>query len=258
MGHDVDVSINPSLQLVGALLLLLVLASVASWLGRWGFVPALLRAGARAVVQLLAVSFIVVAAISHVWSSALFVLAMFIVAVYTTVRRVESTRTWQWSALAMAAGVLPVLLIVFLTGTAPFDGYALLPIGSIIVGNMMTAHTLGGRRAFPELRAGISTYEAALSLGFPRRDAIRLVLEPIRGEALVPSIDSTRTVGVVTLPGAFVGVLLGGGTPLQAGASQMLVVFGILAGQAVTIVTMDALIERALLLPPDLKERLRP
>ncbi|MFZ2625570.1 MAG: ABC transporter permease [Propionibacterium sp.] len=258
MGHDVGVSINPSLQLVGALLLLLVLASAASRVGRLGFVPAMLRAGARAVLQLVAVSFIVVAAISHLWSSGLFVLAMFGVAVYTTARRVGSTGSWQWTALAIAAGVLPVLLIVFLTGTAPLNGYALLPIGSIIVGNMMTVHTLGGRRAFPELRAGIPSYEAALALGLQRREAIRLVLEPSSGEALVPSIDSTRTVGVVTLPGAFIGVLLGGGTPLQAGASQMLVLFGILAGQAVTLVTMNALIERALLLPSDLKARLRP
>ncbi len=258
MGHDVVVSINPSLQLAGALLLLLALASAASWVGRLGFVPAMLRAGARAVFQLVAVSFVVVAAIGHLWSSALFVLAMFGIAVYTTAHRVGSTGTWQWTALAIAAGVLPVLLIVFLTRTAPLNGYALLPIGSIIVGNMMTAHTLCGRRAFPELRARIPTYEAALAIGFQRRDAIRLILEPVSGEALVPSIDSTRTVGVVTLPGAFIGVLLGGGSPLQAGASQMLVLFGILAGQAVTIVTMNVLIEHALLLPPDLKERLRP
>lgn len=252
------VSLDPSWQLASALVLLLALAALASWFGHLGFVPAVLRAGARAVLQLLGVSFVVVATIGHLWSSALFVLVMFAVAVATAARRAGTTHSWQWTAIAIAAGALPVLVIIFLSGAAPLNGYALLPIGSIIVGNMMTAHTLSGRRAFPALRAGIASYDAALSLGFLRSHAIRLVLEPSNGEALVPTIDNTRTVGLVTLPGAFIGVLLGGGNPLQAGASQLLVLFGILAGQAVTIVTMEVLIERALLLPQDLKERLRP
>ncbi|MDN6514129.1 MAG: ABC transporter permease, partial [Acidipropionibacterium jensenii] len=75
-------------------------------------------------------------------------------------------------------------------------------------------------------------------------------------EAVIPSVDSTRTVGLVPLPGAFVGVLLGGGSAVQAGAAQLLVLMGILAGQAVTVVVAHKLICRGLLLPPDLKEKL--
>jgi putative ABC transport system permease protein len=37
----------------------------------------------------------------------------------------------------------------------------------------------------------------------------------------------------VTLPGAFVGVLLGGGSPLQAGAVQLLVLVGLLLAEAI-------------------------
>jgi ABC-type iron transport system FetAB permease component len=36
-------------------------------------------------------------------------------------------------------------------------------------------------------------------------------------QALVPALDRTRTVGLVTLPGAFVDVQLGGGSAVQAG-----------------------------------------
>ena len=75
-------------------------------------------------------------------------------------------------------------------------------------------------------------------------------------EAIIPTVDNTRTVGLVTLPGAFVGVLLGGGSALQAGASQMLVLLGILAGQAVTIVVAHRFMMQGRLLPSDLKEKL--
>ncbi len=51
----------------------------------------------------------------------------------------------------------------------------------------------------------------------------------------MPPLDQIRTVGLVTLPGAFVGALLGGGTPLQAGAAQLLVLVGLLATDVVAV-----------------------
>jgi putative ABC transport system permease protein len=71
-------------------------------------------------------------------------------------------------------------------------------------------------------------------------------------------MDQTRTVGLVTLPGAFVGVLLGGGSPVQAGAAQIIVLVGLLATQSITVVVAGLLIRSARLLPADLKERLIP
>ncbi|MET0694326.1 MAG: ABC transporter permease, partial [Propionibacteriaceae bacterium] len=99
-------------------------------------------------------------------------------------------------------------------------------------------------------------YEAALSLGLTRPQAISEVIERHLPEALVPGLDQTRTVGLVTLPGAFVGVLLGGGTPLQAGAAQIIVLIGLLATQTITVVTARLLIQSARLLPADLREHL--
>lgn len=75
-------------------------------------------------------------------------------------------------------------------------------------------------------------------------------------EALVPGLDQTRTVGLVTLPGAFVGVLLGGGTPVQAAAAQIVVLIGLLAAQTITVVVAHQLIRSALLLPLDLRRSL--
>jgi len=252
------VSVNPSWQLLAALILMVAVAVTAAHLGKFHMARGMAWASVRATLQLLAVSFIIVIAINQLWSSALFLVAMYAIAVWTTTGRVGTRNAWMWSALAMACGVIPLLIIVFATGTAPLNGYSLVPIGSIFVGNMMTGHTLNGRRLFPALRENVPTYEAALSIGLPRAQAIGMVMEPISGEALVPTLDNTRTVGLVTLPGAFIGVLLGGGSALQAGAAQLLVLVGILAGQAVTVLVMNILIRQALLLPTDLKERLRP
>ena len=60
----------------------------------------------------------------------------------------------------------------------------------------------------------------------------------------------------MTLPGAFVGVLLGGGTPVQAGAAQLLVLIGLLATQTITVVVAARLVRSGRLLPTELRERL--
>jgi len=252
------VQIDPTWRLAVALVLLTGAAALATYLGRLRMSRQVVLAAVRATLQLAVVSTIIIAAIQQLWSSVLFVMAMFTIGVFTTAGRVGTRAVWPWTALAMASGVLPVLAIVYLTGTTPLNGYSLIPIGSIIVGNTMTAHTLAGRRVFAALRDNIGIYDAVLALGLPRRRAIWMVVEPVAADALIPNLDSTRTVGLVTLPGAFIGVLLGGGTAIQAGASQLLVLLGIMTGQAITVVVADHLICLARLLPPDLRERLRP
>jgi putative ABC transport system permease protein len=51
-------------------------------------------------------------------------------------------------------------------------------------------------------------------------------------------------------------VLLGGGTPVQAGAAQLLVLIGLLATQTITVVVAARLVRSGRLLPMELRERL--
>ena len=131
-----------------------------------------------------------------------------------------------------------------------------MPMAGIIIGGSMSAQSLVGRRSFAALREEHGSYEAALSIGPPCPMAIGEVIERRLPEALVPALDQTRTVGLVTLPGAFVGVLLGGGTPIQAGAVQVLVLVGLLAAETITVVVASQLMRESRLLPPDLRTRL--
>lgn len=243
-----------------ALILLIGIGVAASVLSRIGVERQIAWAALRAILQLTGVSFLLVLALGKTLYAVGFVAVMFSIGVYTTAKRTGIWRSgaWPWAALAMGAGTAPVLVVVFGLGVAPTNPAGIIPIASIIVGNMMTAHTLVGRRSFAELRTGIPTYEAALSIGLTRSDAVAMVTRPTLKEAMIPTLDQTRTVGLVTLPGAFIGVLLGGGSPLQAGAAQVLVLTGVLAGQSCTIAVADQFMRRGLLLPPDLRKQLHP
>ena len=249
---------QPGPALGVALLALIALALAASLAGRLRVERSLATAAARAVVQLALVSLLITAVLSHIVWSAVFAAVMLGVAVATSAGRIGARRAWPWVGLAVISGVLPVLAVIFASGAVPLNGPSLVPMAGIIIGGAMTACSLAGRRAFAALRDEHGLYEAALSIGLARPAAITEVVERHLPEALVPGLDQTRTVGLVTLPGAFVGVLLGGGTPLQAGAAQIVVLIGLLATQTITVVVAHALVRSSRLLPPDLRSSLRP
>ncbi|MGI3786174.1 MAG: ABC transporter permease [Janthinobacterium lividum] len=246
-----------SVHLVVALAVLTAVAVVVAALSRLQTALPNAVAVARAVVQLALVSLVLTAVLGRVTWSLAFAVVMLGVAVGTSARRIGVGRGWPWVLLAVASGALPVLVVIFVSGCVPWTGAAIVPMAGIVIGGCMTACSLNGRRCFAALREERDTYEGALALGLAFPVAIRLVIGRHRAEALVPGLDQTRTVGLVTLPGAFVGVLLGGGSPAQAGAAQILVLVGLLAAQTLVVVVQSLLIERGRLVPEDLRQSTR-
>jgi putative ABC transport system permease protein len=227
-----------------ALALLTAVAMATAKLADLGIARRIGTAAARAVVQLAAVSLVVVAVVRSLWLSALFVAVMLAVATATSARRMTRHRSGLHAVLPIAAGAAPVVAVAVLSGTVPVTGIALVPVCGIVIGGAMTATSLCGRRALDELAARRGEYEAALSLGLLDRDAAMLVTQPAAGQAMVQPMDQARTVGLVTLPGAFVGVLIGSGNPVQAGAAQVLVLVGLLAAEAIAVVVTVELVAR--------------
>lgn len=241
-------------RLAAVLLVLVVVAASTSRLAGLEVERDHVTAALRAVLQLAVVAAVLAAVMESLWWSLAFVLLMFTVATATSHRRIGAPpHHLPWVALSIAAGAGPVIALCLGSGVIPLNGAGVIPISGIVIGGAMTASTLTGRRAFDELSAHHGTYEAALALGLPSPQAAHLVMQPTAREALTPGLDQTRTVGLVTLPGAFVGVLLGGGTALEAGAAQVLVLIGLLAAQAITTACLLRLIATGRVVREDLR-----
>ena len=138
-------------------------------------------------------------------------------------------------------------LLLILPGVVPRNPASILPMGGIVVGGAMTATTLAGRRVLSEYGNRYGEFEAGLSIGLLQPDAFKLVAGPVAGDALLPALDQTRTVGLVTLPGAFVGMVLGGASPTQAAALQLVVLIGLVAAEALAILVLTELLSRSAL-----------
>ncbi|HZZ46358.1 MAG TPA: ABC transporter permease [Pseudonocardia sp.] len=239
------IPVTPLLGVVVAILLITatVVVSLGGYL-RW---PEILGAGVRAAVQLLAVSLVISQIVRFPALVAAFVTVMFAVAARTAGRRITANRTWWMAALPIAAGVAPVAVLVLVSGAVPATALVTIPLVGQLIGGALTATALAGRRLLDELRQRHGEVEAALSLGLTDREARIEIARPVAAGALVPALDQTRTVGTVTLPGAFVGMLLGGATPIQAGAVQLFVLISLLAVEAIAVQVTLIIVARGFL-----------
>lgn len=251
-------TVDPGWPVAVAVALLVAMTVGLYAVGRLPRPSAPVIAAGRAVLQLSVVALLITAVIGSLARSVALLVVMVSIATWTTARRIGAPAAWPWAAVSMLSGLVPVVAIILLTGTVPLAGISLIPVVGILSGNTMNAHSLVGRRAFTALREEKGHYEAALSIGLSRSESIDLVVHRLLPEALVPGMDQVRTVGVVTLPGAFIGVLLGGGSAVQAATAQVLVLVGIMAAQTATALVAEHLIRSGRLLPADLKASLQP
>ncbi len=248
--------VTPSWTLAVVLVVLVGVAVLAVRAAGLDLARAVLTAAGRATVQLAVVAALLVVVFGSMWLTLLYVTVMLVVAALTAARRLALPLARPWTLLPVAAGTTPVACLVLASGTVPWRPESVVPVVGILLGGSMTATTLAGRRMADALEERRGEYEAALSIGFlPRAASLEVARDSAR-LALVPPLDQTRTVGLVTLPGAFVGVLLGGGSAAEAGAAQLLVLVGLLAAESIAVLVTVHLVAGRRLVRPDLRARL--
>lgn len=235
--------------LAAVLAVLITATALVAALGHLGLARQAVTASLRAVAQLAVVSLVIVAVLRSGWLTAGFVGLMFVIAAVTAARRITRGRSGVWAATPIAAGVTPVLGLLLSGGLVPTRPIAVLPVAGILIGGGMTASGLAGRRALDELHDRHGEYEARLALGFLERTARRDVCRPAAAQALLPALDQTRTVGLVTLPGAYVGLLLGGASPIQAGITQLVVLIGLLGVETAAVLVVIEIVSARLIVP---------
>jgi putative ABC transport system permease protein len=205
---------------------------------------AVLTALGRAAVQLAALSLILAGVLTDPLWVGVGLTVMFAAAVFTAARRARAPiRETGWIAVSMLLGPLVAFAVVFTTGAIEFSPRYVLAIGGIVIGNTMTIAILTQRIFRASVIDHWGEVEGWLALGaVPRRATLWLGRQAIQ-TALLPSVDQTRTTGIVVLPGAFVGAIFAGASPLEAGRFQLVVLASILAAGVVTASALTRLVD---------------
>ncbi|HDE0646798.1 TPA: iron export ABC transporter permease subunit FetB [Staphylococcus aureus] len=214
---------------LGLTALLLVIPIIISYKEGLHIIKDLIVATLRAVVQLIILGFLLhyIFKINDKWLLILCVLVIIINASWNTISRASPVmhHVFWISFLAIFIGTALPLAGTIATGAIQFTANEVIPIGGMLANNGLIAINLAYQnldRAFVQDGTNI---ESKLSLAATPKLASKGAIRKSIRLAIVPTIDSVKTYGLVSIPGMMTGLIIGGVPPLQAIKFQLLVVF---------------------------------
>lgn len=214
---------------LGLTALLLVIPIIISYKEGLHIIKDLIVATLRAVVQLIILGFLLhyIFKINDKWLLVLCVFVIIVNASWNTISRSSPVmhHVFLISFVAIFVGTALPLAGTIATGAIQFTANEVIPIGGMLANNGLIAINLAYQnldRAFVQDGTNI---ESKLSLAAtPKLASKGAIRESIR-LAIVPTIDSVKTYGLVSIPGMMTGLIIGGVPPLQVIKFQLLVVF---------------------------------
>ncbi len=147
--------------------------------------------------------------------------------------RLPRAMNWQLPLLIIFSSTFVLIFaLIFVVRPEPLhEAQYLIPLGGMILGNSMNGTTLALERHLSRFQttAGQREWETLLSLGASVRDARSRFMRSSLHAALLPILNTTATLGLVSIPGMMTGQILGGSSPATAILYQMLIMLAIIA-----------------------------
>jgi putative ABC transport system permease protein len=239
----------PSWEGVAASLVLVALSAVVALRQRLGLTRELIAASVRAGVQLVAVGAVLLALFRYTGLPGAFgwLIVMIVIAGQVAGQRGKGVpRARPAATVGVAAGSVITLGTLLVCGVITTQPRVVIPVGGMVVAGAMQASGIALRRLREDAQRSRPAIEARLCLGLPAREAFLPHQRSALRTALIPAIDSTKVVGLISLPGAMTGLILAGVDPLTAIRYQIVVMYMLLAATALAALVTARVAEHAL------------
>ncbi|MDG5815716.1 ABC transporter permease [Chitinispirillales bacterium ANBcel5] len=116
-----------------------------------------------------------------------------------------------------------------------YDARYLIPIAGMIVGNSLRGNVIGLDRFVTQIKHNEKEYLSSLFMGATPFEAVQPFFINSVKSALLPTISTVATMGIVSLPGMMTGQILGGSSPLIAIRYQVGIMLAIFASSTIGI-----------------------
>lgn len=173
--------------------------------------------------------------------------AMAVMGGYTSARRAgKMPRAYRITTPSILIGATIVLIVLAVTGAMPMEPQFVIPLAGMVFGNSMTICSLALTRLIREFETNKPALETMLSLGATPKEAMKEYSRMSIRSALIPNIDSLKTLGIIFIPGAMAGLLIAGTNPILAAEYQIIVYLMIIGGGIITSLAVVTLSKRLL------------
>ena len=226
--NSVDVSY---LSLFLALSLVMVAVAISSR-KKLGLTREIITSVLRTVVQLTVVGYL----LYYIFDvdNVLLTLAMVLIIVYNASHQADKRnpnhkKRFHQSFLAIFLATGLTLTVLILSGAIQFLPSQIIPITGMIASNSMVAIGLCYREMNSLFRDQRQQVLEKLALGAPVQLASASIVRQSIRTAMQPTIDSAKTVGLVSLAGMMSGLIFAGVNPIFAIKYQIMVMFMLLS-----------------------------
>jgi putative ABC transport system permease protein len=237
--------------------LVLTAMAISAW-QRLGLARSFAIGAVRAVVQLVAVGYVLTFLISaRSWYLVLLALLVMLVAATTTATdRQKGGRAGLFvisgTAMLVGAGITLAYVDAVVLRLRPwYDPQYLIPLFGMIIGNSMNGAALAAERLNGEMELRRGEVEAYLALGASPARASEEAVRRALVAAMMPTVNMLMVVGLVSLPGMMTGQIIAGLSPLTAVQYQIVVVFMLAGAVAMTAVVVALWYRRTFFTPAE-------
>ncbi|MEW5993787.1 MAG: iron export ABC transporter permease subunit FetB [Candidatus Zixiibacteriota bacterium] len=236
-------------------LLALVLVAISIGVARWWRIPVakdMALGSVRSFIQLVAVGYAleVIFDLESLWLIALAILIMMTVGAHAASGRVKHLDgAFLITFVSMIVGSLFTLAVMLLLDIIPLTARYVIPLAGMIISNAMNSAALSIDRLVSDIRGNRPAIETALALGKSWRAASYPYQRAASTTGMIWTLNFMKTVGIVALPGAMTGMILGGADPLEAVLLQVIVAYMLLSAVTITSVMAVQLTVRRFFTP---------
>ncbi|CAK7342878.1 unnamed protein product [Dovyalis caffra] len=203
-----------------------LMAVILSYMQKLGLEGEMVYAIVRAFLQLSVIGFVLQFIFSQDHAVWIILAYLFMVSVagYTAGQRAKRVPRGKLVAGAsILAGTAVTMFLLVILNVFPFTPRYIIPVAGMMVGNAMTVTGVTMKRLRDDIKVQMNLVETALALGATPRQATLQQVKRALVIALSPVLDNAKTVGLISLPGAMTGLIMGGASPLEAIQLQIVV-----------------------------------
>ena len=193
----------------------------------------------RAIIQLLVIGYVLdfIFGLDKLIYTAVLVLVMiFNAAINTRKKGFLIENQVLISFISISIGTVATLGILIGSKAIEHTPNEVIPVAGMIISNSMVAIGLSYRNLVNNFKNNSIAVEVKLSLGASIKEASAEIIRESIKISIMPTIDSAKTLGIVSLPGMMTGLILAGSSPVVAVKFQIMVTFMILSSSSIATI----------------------
>ncbi|XRP97642.1 ABC transporter permease [Methanocaldococcus sp. 16A] len=215
-----------------------IVAVLIAYKERLGIEKKILYVSILALIQLLILGFVLLYIFSYGMIGAfLMISVMIILASYLIMREINlenKTKLFICLFITFLTTTIVSLAILIIPKVIKFEPIYVIPLMGMVIGNTMNTIHLALDKIIDLVKSERDVLWGYLALGASEIEALKPFIKNAVKSAIIPQMNRTKSVGVIFIPGAMVGMLLSGANPLYAAEIQIIIMWMILSSSVIS------------------------